>query len=298
MQDVSDWSAAAWVDFDVTRAAAFEPRIRATVAWGAIWDYEAIWRKRVQGIGASGAPPFQLMFVTGTKSSDEALRAIRDFKVSGVAPRVTCPFLIVHGSDDRQVPLDDALKLYDALGSKQKELKVFDGHSGGAAHTQFDNHLPALHYVADWLHSKLVSVGSIFRNVMFYDPLNEQHGLPRRTVQELGRAAAHRMDYDAKSGGVLNVAPYSHFNICSSEPPAVMFCSRRIRDRRPTEGLPPQRGGNWRVRGESVTYDMREQMNVTSKEVPPEESEATLAGLDILPSVRVKVPRLAASPSS
>ena len=51
-----------------------------------------------------------------------------------------CPFLLVHGADDEQVPLADAQALYDACGSKDKTLRVFTAEEGGAQHCQRDHH--------------------------------------------------------------------------------------------------------------------------------------------------------------
>jgi hypothetical protein len=34
---------------------------------------------------------------------------------------------------------------------------VFDGENGGSAHCQFDNHLPAMQCVADWIATKLMT---------------------------------------------------------------------------------------------------------------------------------------------
>ena len=56
---------------------------------------------------------------------------------------------------DQQVLMEDARAMFEAIGSKDKELVVFDGENGGAAHTQFDNHLPALQVCADWVTKKL-----------------------------------------------------------------------------------------------------------------------------------------------
>lgn len=139
----------------VTRAAAYERRLRATVAWGAIYDYHRVWVRRIRDGAVSAAPGFQLMFITGASSMEEAVARIADFKAEPAAGLVTCPFLVVHGKDDQQVPLADAEALFRALGSGDKTLKVFSGEDGGSAHTQFDNHLPALHFVADWMGSRL-----------------------------------------------------------------------------------------------------------------------------------------------
>ncbi|MCK9913309.1 prolyl oligopeptidase family serine peptidase [Microbacteriaceae bacterium K1510] len=141
----------------VSRAAAFEPRLKATVAWGAIYDYHQVWVRRMTQGAISAAPSFQLMFITGTDNMEEAVRRVSDFKVAPFAGKIRCPFLIIHGAEDQQVPVSDAEKMLAALGSSDKELKIFDGANGGAAHTQFDNHLPALHVVADWMAKRLQS---------------------------------------------------------------------------------------------------------------------------------------------
>jgi len=73
------------------------------------------------------------------------------FNLAGVAGRIECPFLVVHGRDDRIVPLDSAQKLYDAVGSKRKTIKVFTAPEGGAEHVQVDNRQVGVDYIADWI---------------------------------------------------------------------------------------------------------------------------------------------------
>lgn len=139
----------------VARAAAFEPRLKAAVAWGAIYDYHRVWVRRMQGNGIIAAPRFQLMFITGTDSMEAAIEKVKDFRVGDFAARICCPFLVMHGAEDQQVLMDDAKAMYAAIGSADKEMVVFTGENGGAAHTQFDNHLPALQVCADWIARKL-----------------------------------------------------------------------------------------------------------------------------------------------
>jgi dienelactone hydrolase len=139
----------------IARAAAFEPRIKAAVAWGAIYDYHRVWIRRMQGSGIVAAPRFQLMFITGTHSMEAAVEKVKDFRVADFAGRIRCPFLVMHGAEDQQVLMEDARAMYAAIGSPDKEMVVFDGDNGGAAHTQFDNHLPALQICADWIARKL-----------------------------------------------------------------------------------------------------------------------------------------------
>jgi alpha-beta hydrolase superfamily lysophospholipase len=139
----------------VGRAAAFEPRLAAAVAWGANFDYHAVWHRRITVGGAVAAPMFQLMYITGSDTMDAAMNAILDFRLAPVAGRIKCPFLILHGKEDQQISAADAEAMFAAVGSTDKTLKIFSGEDGGAAHCQFDNHFPALLFVSDWLTSKL-----------------------------------------------------------------------------------------------------------------------------------------------
>ena len=139
----------------VSRAAAYEPRLKAAVAWGAIFDYYRVWKKRLEGKGIIAAPRFQLMFITGTETLEDAVEKVKDFRVADYAAKIKCPFLVMHGAEDQQVLMDDARAMFEAIGSKEKELVVFDGINGGAAHTQWDNQLPAMQICADWVARKL-----------------------------------------------------------------------------------------------------------------------------------------------
>jgi fermentation-respiration switch protein FrsA (DUF1100 family) len=60
--------------------------------------------------------------------------------------------LIVHGENDRQIPLSHAKALLDAAtGSPRRELKVFTLAEGGAEHCQADNGSLAVDYMSDWI---------------------------------------------------------------------------------------------------------------------------------------------------
>lgn len=139
----------------VTRAAAYESRVAAAVAWGVIYDYAEVWRWRRRSGASVAAPGFQLMFVTGTSSIEAAEHAIEQFHTRECGPKVKCPFLVMHGSEDKQVPPGHAEAMYESIGASDKHLLVFNGRNGGAAHCQFDNHLPALLACADWLSHRL-----------------------------------------------------------------------------------------------------------------------------------------------
>jgi len=142
------------------RAAALEPRFACCVAWGAQWDYHAIWAKRLDEL-ASGkvlslsVPPEHLQWVLGVSSQAAALKKLEGFRLDGIVQKMTCPFLLLHGAGDEQIPLSLAEKCLAAVGSKQKTLKVFSREEGGFHHCQVDNVTIGVHYMWDWIEDVL-----------------------------------------------------------------------------------------------------------------------------------------------
>ena len=91
----------------------------------------------------------------------------------------------------------------------------------------------------------------------------------------------------ASPDGVLNVAPHSYFNVISSNPWIVHFTSTDEKDTL----------CNVRATGEFVvnvvTRELVEEMNFTSADFPPAESEFEWAHLEPAASSRVAPPRVA-----
>jgi fermentation-respiration switch protein FrsA (DUF1100 family) len=86
---------------------------------------------------------------------DEAIEIARGFSMKDVAKDIRCPFLITHGGNDRVVPVENAPKLFEAVGAKNKTLKIFSTEEGGAEHAHVDNRQIGIDYAADWLESVL-----------------------------------------------------------------------------------------------------------------------------------------------
>lgn len=95
--------------------------------------------------------------------------------------------------------------------------------------------------------------------------------------------------------GVVNLAPFSFFNVFGVNPPAVVF----------SPGLKPDGSKkdtlrNVEATGEFVVNaavaELAAEVNATSKELPPDESEVEFAHLHTTPAVTVKPPRIAESP--
>jgi flavin reductase (DIM6/NTAB) family NADH-FMN oxidoreductase RutF len=95
--------------------------------------------------------------------------------------------------------------------------------------------------------------------------------------------------------GRVNLAPFSFFNAFGADPPIVVFAPNRKRDSSKKDTL-----ANVEAIGEFVVNvacaDLAREVNLSSKELPAGESEVELTGLSVLPSTKVKPPRLAESP--
>jgi dipeptidyl aminopeptidase/acylaminoacyl peptidase len=140
------------------RCASLEPRFAACIAWGAIWDYHATWKKRIEANfkASMSVPGHHITWILGVDSVDEALRRLEPFRLDGVVQKMRCPFLIVHGEDDEQVPVADARALYEASGSSDKTLRVFNNEEGGAQHCQRD-YLPlGVATMWSWFEDRLI----------------------------------------------------------------------------------------------------------------------------------------------
>ena len=117
----------------VCRAAAFERRLRACVAWGAEYDYSEVWGGRPDNHPLTP----HLMNTLGAATMSDARLILRDFHLRGIASRIESPLLILHGEDDRHVPLSHAQRTYDEVRGP-KELKVFPSGHPGSIHCQWD----------------------------------------------------------------------------------------------------------------------------------------------------------------
>jgi flavin reductase (DIM6/NTAB) family NADH-FMN oxidoreductase RutF len=96
--------------------------------------------------------------------------------------------------------------------------------------------------------------------------------------------------------GVVNLAPFSFSNMVAGDPPAFMYCANGAH----REGGPKDSLANVGEVPEFVfnlcSYALREQMNATSATSPRSVDEMAAAGLKAAPAVRVRPPRVAASP--
>jgi flavin reductase (DIM6/NTAB) family NADH-FMN oxidoreductase RutF len=118
-----------------------------------------------------------------------------------------------------------------------------------------------------------------------FDPANG-HGLPHDPIKAI--VAPRPIGWISSVGpsGVLNLAPYSYFNIFCHKPPILIFGSEGRKDSL----------ANITTSGEFVfnlaTRAMAEPMNLSSGLYGSEVDEFALAGLEAVPSDRVGAPRV------
>lgn len=127
---------------------------------------------------------------------------------------------------------------------------------------------------------------------MFYETEENKHGLRHDPFKALVAPRPIGWISTISSDGVVNLAPYSYFNAISDNPKFVMFSSGGRKDS----------VRNAEETGEFVcslaTYELKDQMNMTSAVVGPEVDEMELAGLTPAPSKLIKPPRVAQSPAA
>ncbi|MFD1557218.1 alpha/beta hydrolase family protein [Paraburkholderia silviterrae] len=148
------------------RAAAFEKRIKACVAWSAIYDYHASWVRRTgytpgggvreAGRGAPrGTTSKHFLRIMGASDWDSAFHKLEAFRLAGVASQITCDILLVQGERDMQTPVAEVTQLLEEIGSKDKTLRIWRASEGGASHVQLDRQEPALSEICDWFDDRL-----------------------------------------------------------------------------------------------------------------------------------------------
>jgi pimeloyl-ACP methyl ester carboxylesterase len=148
------------------RAAVFEKRLALCVAWGANHDWGAVQRRRKKREGERPVPHYweHVLWVWGMEGSEQDLDAFLDFAddvhLDGVVEQITVPFLIAHGANDRQIPVEYAHRSYEqAVNSPKRELRVFTPEEGATEHIGLD-HLPHVStFIADWVADTFTELG-------------------------------------------------------------------------------------------------------------------------------------------
>lgn len=121
---------------------------------------------------------------------------------------------------------------------------------------------------------------------------SQLHGIMLGAVQPRPIAFASTVD----ENGVVNLSPYSFFNVFSANPPIMIFSpARRVRDNSVKHTLINAQKTK-EVVINIVNYDIVQQMSLSSTEYGEGVNEFVKAGLTEVPSDIVKPPRVGESP--
>jgi flavin reductase (DIM6/NTAB) family NADH-FMN oxidoreductase RutF len=130
---------------------------------------------------------------------------------------------------------------------------------------------------------------------MHYVPGKDHHGLPHDPFKSCVIPRPIGWISSLSPDGIPNLAPFSQFQNLGYKPPYVMFSAN--------EGDGSQRRdsvNNIEATGEFVwnmaTYELRDAVNKSAQDVPPEVDEFEIAGVTKAPSIDVKPFRVAESP--
>ncbi len=130
---------------------------------------------------------------------------------------------------------------------------------------------------------------------MYYDPEKDDHGLPHNPFKSCVVPRPIGWISTISPTGIHNLAPYSQFQNLTFDPPYVMFAANQnTRGRRKDSVINAEQTGEFVYN--MATFDLREAVNRSAAEVPPEVDEFVMAGVTKVPSIRVKPCRVAESP--
>ena len=136
------------------RAVANEPRLACGFVWGANHDWGAVQEARRRNEGERPVPHYwkHVCWVWGAPDLDAFMALCPRINLDGEVEKIRVPFLVTHGANDRQIPLNYAHRTYEQLvNSPRRELKVFTEREGGVEHVGADNMSFGRDFIADWV---------------------------------------------------------------------------------------------------------------------------------------------------
>jgi dipeptidyl aminopeptidase/acylaminoacyl peptidase len=127
-----------------SRAAAMEKRIKAAVVFDAIFDITEDVYEFFPNVRRA------INWDLGARNEEEAREKLAKFNLTGIAEKIECPTLIIHGTEDYVSSPKAAEKLFAAIKTKDKLLKWYTAGHGVSAYRA-----EATGFVLDWLKEKL-----------------------------------------------------------------------------------------------------------------------------------------------
>jgi flavin reductase (DIM6/NTAB) family NADH-FMN oxidoreductase RutF len=130
---------------------------------------------------------------------------------------------------------------------------------------------------------------------MFYDPDKNDHGLQHNPFKSCVVPRPIGWISSMSADGIHNLAPFSQFQNLTFDPPYVMFAANQNSfDARKDTVVNVERTGEFVYN--MATFDLRDAVNRSAAEVPPDVDEFDLAGVTKAPSIKVRPCRVVESP--
>jgi flavin reductase (DIM6/NTAB) family NADH-FMN oxidoreductase RutF len=130
---------------------------------------------------------------------------------------------------------------------------------------------------------------------MHFDPRNETCPLPYDPFQSCTVPRPIGWLSTVSTTGIANLAPFSQWQNLTFDPPMVMFAANRNADGRPKDTVVNAEATGWFV-WNMATWALREAVNISAADFPPDVDEFEKAGVSKAPSIEAPAPRVAESP--
>ena len=142
-----------------------ETRIKAVAGWSTISHFDRYTERqrnrwRTQGYLGTSSESSQSPFKVGTALLDDLEGNVERFNIERAVSRLEKPLLLIHGTSDFPVPIDEANRLYAISDKTMTEYVVLEGvgHMYGARHP-YREPAPVMNHVLEltsaWFHKHL-----------------------------------------------------------------------------------------------------------------------------------------------
>lgn len=134
------------------RCAAFDPRFKVCMIFGAVWSYHEVWA------GRHDTHPLAeiVQHIMGASNMTEARKKLEGYTLAnGVAEKISCPTYVLHGGDDKQNFVSHARRVAEHL-TCEHVLEVIPAGESGSQHCQIDDFTRTFN-MYDWISRKIKS---------------------------------------------------------------------------------------------------------------------------------------------
>lgn len=132
------------------RCAAFEPRFKVCMIFGAVWSYHEVWAGR-----PDSHPLAEIVkHIMGQDNMADTRKKLEGYTLAnGVAEKISCPTYVLHGAGDKQNFVSHAHRVAEHL-TCEHVLEIIPEGESGAQHCQIDDFTRTFN-MYDWINKKI-----------------------------------------------------------------------------------------------------------------------------------------------